>query len=86
MSICYLIGRKNSGYHAAKALQKVIGVVPDGVIGPKTIAAINSASPEKVFNEFKAARIKFYNDIVARNESQQVFLKGWTKRAKSFTF
>lgn len=76
----------NSGYHAAKALQKVVGEVADGIIGPKTLAAVNAGCQEQIFNQFKGLRIKFYEDIVRRNESQRVFLKGWLNRANSFTF
>lgn len=76
----------NSGYHATKALQKAVGEVSDGIIGPKTISAVNAGCQEQIFNQFKSLRIKFYNDIVSRNESQRVFLKGWLNRANSFTF
>jgi lysozyme family protein len=76
----------NSGYHAAKALQKVVGEVADGVIGPKTLAAVNAGCQEQIFTQFNELRIKFYNDIVIRNESQRVFLKGWLNRTMSFTF
>lgn len=76
----------NSGYHAVKAIQKIIGSVPDGVVGPITTLLINKGDQEDIFNRLKDARIKFYQDIVTRNESQRVFLNGWLNRANAFTF
>lgn len=75
-----------SGYHAAKALQKVVGEVDDGIIGRKTLSAVNGGCQENIFNQFKALRAKFYNDIVVRKESQRKFLAGWLNRTNSFTF
>lgn len=45
----------------------VLKVAADGIVGPKTIAAVNAQDPEKLFNAIKSARIKFYNDIVAKS-------------------
>lgn len=75
-----------SGYHAAKSIQKIVNTPADGVIGPITTLLINKGCQEEIFNQLKEARIKFYKDIVARNESQRVFLKGWLNRTNSFTF
>lgn len=76
----------NSGCHAVKALQQVIGSTADGVMGPETVAAVNSGCQEDIFNKFKAARESFYRGIVARNPTQQKFLAGWLNRNNSFTF
>lgn len=78
--------RITSGYHAVSALQKVVGEVVDGVIGPKTLAAVNAGCQEQIFNQFVKLRAKFYNDIVMRDESQRANLKGWLNRTNSFTF
>lgn len=76
----------NSGYRAVEAMQKVVGVKADGLIGPATLSAINGGCQENIFNKFKALREKFYRDIVARNPSQSKFLNGWLNRLNSFTF
>lgn len=74
----------NSGFHAIKAAQRAVKVADDGVIGPQTIAAINAADPVVLLASLKAARVKFYKDIVTRRPDQGKFLTGWTNRVNSF--
>lgn len=74
---------------AAKKTQLALGFKDenvDGKIGDKTVAAINNAFQEELFNKIKVLRIKYYNDIVKNNPSQQKFLNGWLRRANSFTY
>ncbi len=71
----------NSGpKKAIMKLQKTLGVVPSGIIGPETLEAIDDTSVDKYVDE----RIKFFKNIVKHNPSQKRFLKGWLKRAESF--
>lgn len=73
----------NSGVsRAVKYAQRIVGTVEDGVMGAKTIKAIN-ASVHDFVTKYKAARMGFVNKIVARDESQRVFLKGWTVRVEN---
>lgn len=75
----------NSGQWAIKYSQQVIGVVADGVVGKKTITAINGAADKKaLFNKLWERRKKQYEDIVKRNPSQRKFLRGWMNRLNSF--
>ncbi len=74
----------NSGAWAVKALQTAVGVTADGAVGPMTLNAVNAADEDTLMPKLIAARIQFYENIVARNPSQQKFLKGWTNRANSF--
>lgn len=74
----------NSGVSAVKGLQTAAGVTADGKIGPKSIAAVNACDEDELMTKLIAARIAFYNAIVARNPSQEKFLKGWINRANSF--
>ena len=53
----------------------------DSRLGPKTQAALHALDAGKLAACAIDARIKFYNDIVANNPSQKVFLKGWLNRA-----
>lgn len=77
----------NSGTWGIKYPQQVLGVVPDGVVGPKTIAAINNYSSQaELFYKLWNRRKKHYEDIVKRNPSQKVFLKGWMNRLNSFKY
>ena len=65
---------------AKKLAQIVVQVVPDGVFGPKTIAALN-AQDEVLFKALYAlAKIARYRDIVNARPTQIKFLKGWINR------
>ena len=66
--------------------QRLMGLTQDGIVGPKTIAAINKADQKKLFETIFAARIKFLNDIVKNNPSQKRFIKGWLNRLNDFKF
>lgn len=74
----------NSGKFAVRGLQTAAGVAADGIIGPMTIAAVNAADENEMMTKLKAERIAFYNGIVAREPSQEKFLKGWINRVNSF--
>jgi lysozyme family protein len=67
---------------SVKTLQSAIGVLADGVIGPRTLAAINGADPKKLINDFSDARADFYQGIVARKPDQARFIKGWLNRVE----
>lgn len=66
--------------------QRILGVTADGVVGQKTIDAINAHDQEVLFNEIKGAKEQFYRDIVRRSPSQSKFLKGWLNRLRDYTF
>lgn len=77
----------NSGVGtAAKKMQKLVGAVEDGVIGPKTVALINSKDQRDLFEKFKQIRKNFYIAIIANNPSQKVFEKGWMNRINAFVY
>ena len=67
---------------SVKTLQQAIGCVADGVIGPKTMAAINDANPKELITKFSDARADFYQGIVARKPDQARFIKGWLNRVE----
>jgi len=67
---------------SVKTLQQAIGCVSDGVIGPKTMAAINDANPKDLIAKFSDARADFYQGIVARKPDQARFIKGWLNRVE----
>lgn len=60
-----------------KQVQGVLGVAADGIVGPKTLATINSADQRTLFADIHAARLKFVENIVRRDPTQARFLKGW---------
>lgn len=66
---------------AARWLQHAVGATEDGVIGPRTLAAVNAADADDVIDRVVALRLRFIAGIVARDPSQAVFLVGWVARA-----
>lgn len=69
---------------ANKLVKKPTGV--DGVIGKDSLRVINEANPKELFQLLHDRRAKFFNDIVASNSSQQIFLKGWMRRLNSIDY
>lgn len=77
----------NSGVKTAiKNVQKYLGVVADGIIGPKTLGALNNIHPRTAFDSIKKLREDFYKRIVKNNPSQSIFLKGWMNRINDLKF
>lgn len=72
-----------SGANGIKIPQRMLGVSPDGVVGPITLNALNAQNAEKFFRRIKERRRKFFSDICARDPSQKEFLKGWNRRLDS---
>lgn len=70
----------NAGRTAKILAQLVAGVTPDGAFGPRTMAAINAADPEKFALAYALAKIARYRDIVQRDRTQLKFLMGWINR------
>lgn len=64
-----------------KIAQQIAGVIADGVIGPKSLEALN-AIPGKDFDYMMfAMKMERYSRIVKANRSQSKFLLGWTIRS-----
>lgn len=67
----------NSGVaRAVRTLQTAVGVVADGIIGPRTKAAVSMANPADVINEIAALRVSFYKSLPTFAR----FGKGWLAR------
>lgn len=54
-----------SGVYGIKIPQRLLGVKQDGVVGGKTLAALNAADPDSLFEQIYNARLKYFDDIVA---------------------
>lgn len=77
-------GYVNHGRTGIRIMQRVLGVVPDGIVGPLTLGAINAASAVQLFNAYVGARLLFYHRLVASRPRLGVFLKGWMNRLATF--
>lgn len=56
-----------SGTGYIKKVQEVAGCKPDGIIGAKTLAAINNANQRDLFTRLWNRRKKFFEDITANS-------------------
>jgi lysozyme family protein len=61
--------------------QTVVKVTPDGVIGPKTLAAINGFDPEYFLARFAILKIKRYVEICQKRPLSKKYIFGWVIRA-----
>jgi lysozyme family protein len=73
---------------AIKAMQKMIGEHPDGVIGPRTVERYNEWVEGRMaagaVDAIANWRCAFYEDIARRRPANKKFLKGWLRRANYY--
>lgn len=77
---------------AARLIQKAVNSIRqadkeitlikvDGVMGPKTIEAINACGSKPLLSALVFFQKNYYRDLCENNEKLNVFLNGWLKRA-----
>ena len=70
---------------AAKYIQTQIGTIPDGGIGPNTLAKLDEyltrTSVEKAITDYQAVRQDYYESL----STFDTFGKGWTRRVQETT-
>lgn len=69
-----------SGAWGIKIPQRLLGLAPDGIVGPRTLAAVNAQEPARLFERIRQARLEFIDGIVRRDPSQKRFENGWKNR------
>ena len=62
--------------NAVRMLQRAVGVADDGVVGPRTLSAINSTSVTDLLMLLNAERLEFF----AKLSTFDTFGRGWTRR------
>ena len=76
-----------SGVYGIKYPQEVLVVKTDGIVGLKTLAAINYYPNKKeLFDKLWNRRKKHFEDIVRNRPQSKVFLKGWLRRLSDFKY
>lgn len=86
------MGVNHGPKNAVRIVQRVLNMAgfpcdTDGVPGPQTFKIAATAQARMgglLTNAISEAREEFYRNIVARDPSQRVFLKGWIRRAREF--
>ena len=71
---------------AIRLAQTIVGTKADGVVGPKTLAAVGAyfsrrKAEESFLSAFCLAQAEFYARLVEKKPTQEKFLSGWLKRA-----
>lgn len=77
----FIFGVNVGWYNCNKEVQRMIGVVDDGIIGAKTIAKINEVDEEWFDKEFDKVEMAYYEKIVEQKPHLAKNLKGWLNRA-----
>ncbi len=76
----------NAGGNGIRTTQTAFSLVADGIVGPKTLAALNGTPASVVFNRLKYAREAYYRKLAKQSPSQAVNLKGWLNRTEAISF
>ena len=75
----------NSGVkRAATYLQLTLGITADGIIGNKTLFAINKSNGKRLFERFKKTREDYLKSIA--KGTQKTHLNGWLRRVSYITY
>lgn len=69
-----------SGSYGITLPQKMLGVKADGIVGPKTLAAVNGREPSLLFKQLKTARLAYLERICMQRPANRRFLNGWCRR------
>jgi lysozyme family protein len=75
-----------SGKYGITLPQKLLGVAADGIVGPKTLAALNAREPRALFAQLRQARINFIENICAKRPANKKFRRGWLNRLDGITY
>ncbi|MHB8406304.1 MAG: glycoside hydrolase family 108 protein [Gammaproteobacteria bacterium] len=89
LAVCHFDWTVNHGVTGAiRTLQQVLSVEEDGVFGPMTAAALQSAGAQDLpalIESYLELRRQWYQNFVSRDPSQDQFLEGWLSRVNRLT-
>lgn len=67
-----------------RAIKEVgVAIDVDGIIGPKTIAAVNGIGPDVLMPKLRLAHEAYYLSLVERKPKLSKYINGWLKRARA---
>lgn len=75
-----------SGKYGITIPQQLLGVKADGIVGPKTLAALNKQDARSFFYKLWQRRKKYIIAICVNNPSQNKFLNGWLNRLQGIQY
>lgn len=77
----------NSGKWGIIKPQQLLGVTADGIVGAKTLTAVNNyPNQRKLFESLKNARKAYIDKVIKNDPSQIVNKKGWLNRINSIVY
>lgn len=74
-----------SGSYGIRIPQSVLRVDVDGIVGAKTLAALNAVPAATMFKRLKEERLAFLERICKSRPANKKFLKGWKNRVNAIT-
>lgn len=75
-----------SGANGIRIPQKLLGVAADGVVGRRTLQAVNSwTEPDRLFGLIQESRKAYHRRIAPAGSTNRVFLRGWNARVDRLT-
>jgi len=81
------MGVRQAAVYAQRALNGLLGseqrLVEDGVVGPRTLAAISAATPVLLYQLLCELSAAHYRHLAVINPAQAVNLAGWIRRAEA---
>lgn len=75
-----------SGAYGIKIPQRILGVDVDGIVGQKTIAAVNARDGRDLFDTIKQERKDFIERICQTRPQNKKFKNGWLNRINSLDY
>ena len=75
-----------SGKYGITIPQKAIGVTADGIVGPKTIAAVNAKDPKQLFDLIRKERLAYIERICRSRPINLKYKRGWLNRLNDIKF
>lgn len=65
-------------------LQTALGVAADGVLGPKTRAALAAADQDALYGKVLGQRLRYLGRLITNDPAQAAFAAGWMNRLAEF--
>ena len=69
--------------YPTKWLQEAVGAMPDGRIGPATLAVLGKADKKKALDSLKEQAVAYYQDVARQHPEDAQYLRGWIARANA---
>lgn len=83
--LCVDMGWGSGVKTAIKKVQSCLGLKADGIVGPKTLAALNAKDTVTTFRRLWSMRYSWFRDIAKKGNNQK-FLNGWLRRLNDIKY